>query len=38
MSYVIVSVAEGKVADTLSWRLVEDRTAMDAEPLTILED
>jgi proteasome lid subunit RPN8/RPN11 len=38
MSYVIVSVQQGKVADTLSWRLVEDRSAMDPEPVTLLED
>lgn len=38
MSYVIVSVREGAVADTLSWRLREDRSAMDPESITLLED
>lgn len=35
MSYVIVSVVAGRVADTLSWRLREDRSAMDPEPLHV---
>lgn len=35
MSYVIVSVREGVPGDTLSWRLVEDRSSMDAEPVEI---
>lgn len=35
MSYVIVSVVSGRVADTLSWRLREDRSAMDPEPLHV---
>lgn len=38
MSYVITSVREGAIADTLSWRLVEDRSAMDPEPIVIEED
>ncbi len=33
MSYVIVSVRNGTVATTQSWRLREDRSAMDEEPL-----
>ncbi|MBX2798992.1 MAG: M67 family metallopeptidase [Myxococcales bacterium] len=33
LSYVIVSVQGGAVTDTLSWRLREDRSAMDPEPL-----
>ena len=37
MSYVIVSVLGGGVADTLSWRLRDDRSAMDAEDIEILE-
>ena len=36
LSYVIVSVRGGDVADTLSWRLREDRSAMDEEPLEVL--
>ena len=35
LSYVIVSVRGGEVADTLSWRLREDRTAMDEEPVEV---
>ncbi len=31
--YVIVSVVSGHVATTQSWRLREDRSAMDEEPL-----
>ncbi len=38
MSYVIVSVRQGEVADTLSWRLLEDRSAMAAEPLSVVEN
>lgn len=38
LSYVIVSVEKGLVADTLSWRLREDRSAMDAEPIDIVEN
>ncbi len=37
MSYLIVSVLKGKVANTLSWRLVEDRSSMEPEPITVLE-
>jgi len=35
MSYLICSVVNGAVADTLSWRLVEDRSSMEAEPISI---
>lgn len=38
MSYLIVSVHQGKVADTRSWRLVEDRSAMEPDPITPFED
>ena len=31
LSYVIVSVRNGDIADTLSWRLRDDRSAMDPE-------
>jgi molybdopterin synthase sulfur carrier subunit len=37
LSYVIVSVLAGVVADTRSWRLRDDRSAMDAEDIAILE-
>ncbi len=37
MSYVIVAVHGGQVVDTLSWRLREDRSVMDPEPVTVLE-
>lgn len=37
LSYVIVSVHADGVRDTLSWRLTDDRTAMDAEPIEILD-
>lgn len=37
LSYVIVSVQRGEIANTLSWRLREDRSAMDPEPLLVLE-
>ena len=37
LSYVIVSVLGGEVANTLSWRLREDRSAMDAEDITIID-
>ena len=36
MSYVIVSVRNGVVADTASWRLKDDRSAMDPEPFDIV--
>jgi len=36
LSYVIVSVCNGETADLLSWRLRDDRSAMDAEDVTIL--
>ena len=37
LSYVIASVLDGKATDTLSWRLRDDRSAMDPEALVILE-
>lgn len=37
LSYVIVSVRGGEIADTLSWRLRDDRSAMDPEALDLLE-
>ena len=37
LSYVIVSVRPGEVVDTLSWRLREDRSAMDPETLHVVE-
>ena len=37
LSYVIVSVRPGEVVDTLSWRLREDRSAMDPETLNVVE-
>lgn len=33
MSYVITAVHRGAIVDTRSWRLRDDRTAMDEEPL-----
>ena len=36
MSYVIVSVLAGSVADTLSWRLVDDRSHMTPEPIEVV--
>ena len=33
-SYVIVSVREGRAEEMTSWRLREDRSAFDEEPLT----
>lgn len=38
LSYTIVSVREGRVADTKSWRLREDRAAMDPEPVVIVQE
>lgn len=38
MSYLIVSVASGTVANTLSWRLAEDRSVMHPESITVSED
>ena len=35
MSYVIVSVMAGSVADTLSWRLVDDRSHMTPESIAL---
>lgn len=34
MSYLIVSVRQGEVASMQSWRLRDDRSAMDEEPIT----
>ena len=36
MSYVIVSVMAGKVANTQSWRLTDDRSRMDEEEVASL--
>lgn len=36
MAYVIVSVQGGRVTTTQAWRLLEDRTAMDEEPVALL--
>ena len=33
MSYLITAVHDGEIADTLSWRLTEDRSAMTPETL-----
>lgn len=38
MSYVIVAVHSGSVVDTLSWRLLEDRSSMVSEPIEFNED
>lgn len=38
MSYVIVSVLSGHASNTLSWRLRDDRSAMDAESIHVVED
>lgn len=38
LSYVIVSVMQGEVASTQSWRLREDRSAMDEEPISLQEN
>jgi proteasome lid subunit RPN8/RPN11 len=35
-SYLITAVEGGEIADTLSWRLVEDRSSMVAEDIEIL--
>jgi len=37
-SYVIVSVAGGRVADARAWRLASDRTRFDPEPLDLPAD
>lgn len=37
LSYVIVSVFEDGPRDTLSWRLRDDRTVMDPEPIEIID-
>jgi len=36
-SYVIVSVQNGVAGDTASWRLQDDRTAYDPEPIETVE-
>ena len=36
LSYLIVSVVDGTPVDTLSWRLREDRSAMDPEPIRLV--
>jgi proteasome lid subunit RPN8/RPN11 len=38
LAYVIISVDQGHVADTLCWRLREDRSAMDPENIAVLEN
>ena len=35
-SYIIVSVAAGVAADVRSWKLRDDRSAFDEEPLSVL--
>ena len=37
LSYVIVSVVSGEIADTLSWRLRDDRSAMDPESVDVVD-
>jgi proteasome lid subunit RPN8/RPN11 len=37
LSYVILSVVDGRRVDLRSWRLREDRAAMDEEPVTVEE-
>lgn len=37
LSYVIVSVVDGAAVDTLSWRLRDDRSAMDPEPIALID-
>ena len=37
MSYLITSVRHGEIASTESWRLREDRSAMDPEPILLQE-
>jgi proteasome lid subunit RPN8/RPN11 len=36
-SYLIVSVTKGKAVESNSWRLLDDRSAFDQEPVEILE-
>jgi hypothetical protein len=38
LSYLIVSVIEGQVVDTLSWRLRDDRSAMDSELVHVIDE
>jgi len=35
LSYMIVSVVQGKIANTLSWRMRDDRSAFDEETVEI---
>lgn len=35
MSYLITAVEKGRVVDTRSWRLRDDRSAFDEEPLDV---
>ena len=37
MSYVIVSVLGGAAADTMSWRLTDDRSRMDPEAVELID-
>jgi proteasome lid subunit RPN8/RPN11 len=37
MAYVIVAVQQAAVVDTRAWRLREDRTEMDEEPIDVKE-
>lgn len=36
LSYLIVSVVKGKAVETFSWRLREDRSQFDQEPVEVL--
>lgn len=38
MSYLITAVEKGRVADTRSWRLRDDRSGFDEEPLDVESD
>jgi proteasome lid subunit RPN8/RPN11 len=38
LSYVIVSVINGRAVDTASWRLRDDRSAMDSESIVAVSD
>ena len=38
LSYVIVSVIKGRAVDTASWRLKDDRSAMDPESIHTVTD
>jgi len=37
-TYVIVSVRQGRIAETRAWRLVEDRSRMEPETLVVVPD